>query len=176
MARSLDDLDAPFRMSVEQVLAGCHARGVEMRPFYTLRTPAEQARMWRQSRATEEIEAAVARLSAGRAPYLADVLDGVGPQHGPHVTNALPGYSWHQWGLAVDCFWVVAGSAQWSPTFEVDDQNGYQVYAEEARRLGLRAGADWSDWVHAQLPQDSSPARRYSMAAIDRAMKDRFDG
>ena len=43
---------------------------------------------------------------AQKANFLASVLDGVGPQHGPHVTNALPGLSWHQWGEAVDCFWT----------------------------------------------------------------------
>ena len=47
------------------------------------------------------------------APWLANVLAEVGPQHGAHVTNALPGKSAHQYRLAVDCFWLLNGEAEW---------------------------------------------------------------
>lgn len=74
-----------------------------LRPFsLPNRTPSlsadAQAKLWRQSRAIQEITAAIKKLASAKANFLASVLDGVGPQHGPHVTNALPGPSWLRWG------------------------------------------------------------------------------
>jgi len=68
------------------------------------------------------------------APWLADVLAAVGPQHGDHVTNALPGKSAHQYRLAVDCFWLRNGEAEWQ------DMTGYRIYATQAQSFGLTPG------------------------------------
>lgn len=126
MAVSLDGLQPEFRQNVLNLIANLAAKGIEMRPCAALRKPDEQAILWRQSRAKEEIEAAIAKLRSQGGDFLADTLQNVGPQHGEHVTNALPGFSWHQWGEAVDCFWVVNGTAEWSTTRTVDGVNGYK--------------------------------------------------
>ncbi|MCP4565247.1 MAG: M15 family metallopeptidase [Bosea sp.] len=178
MAISLDSLDEAFRVKVEALLESCLKDGVVMRPYFGLRKPEEQARLWRQSRAIEEIQAAEQRLRQSGAPFLADVLVSVGPQHGPHVTNALPGLSWHQWGEAVDCFWALNGQAEWSPTKIVDGINGYRFYANRAKNMGLEAGGLWpsfKDWPHVQLRAAGSPVSAgMSMAEIDTQMKQRF--
>jgi hypothetical protein len=148
-----------------------------MRPFFTLRTAEEQARLWRQSRTGQQIEAKIRELEDGGAPYLARVIRDVGPQNGPKVTNALPGLSWHQWGEAMDCFWVVDGAAEWSARRKLDGLNGYAVYADEAEALGLTAGGHWrsfKDWPHVQLSPEANPTRRYSLAEIDAEMMRRF--
>ena len=64
----------------------------------------------------------------------------VGPQKGDPVTNAIPGLSWHQWGEAVDCFWVVNNKAVWDLETVVNGLNRFMVYANEAKKLGLDAG------------------------------------
>ena len=114
MAADLSALVAQFHEQVDQLLNSCRARGIEMRPYSTLRTPFDQARLWRQSRSIEEIRDKIADLRASGASFLAHCLESVGPQHGEPVTNAIPGFSWHQWGEAVDCFWLVNGKAEWS--------------------------------------------------------------
>ena len=121
---------------VVALLDRCEARGTPMRRTSTLRSPFDQATLWRQSRSKEEIEAKIAELKSQSAPFLADCIARVGPQHGDPVTNAIPGLSWHQWGEAVDCFWLVDGEAEWSPRKEINGLNGYQVYARRHRRRG----------------------------------------
>lgn len=148
-----------------------------MRPYTTLRTPLEQAKLWRQSRSTEQIQAEILRLKTAGAPYLAKCIEKAGPQSGSPVTNALPGLSWHQWGEAVDCFWVVNGVAEWSAVKKIGGVNGYQVYAAQAKLLGLTAGGFFTslkDWPHVQLDAAGSPLGRLSLVQIDAEMKLRF--
>ena len=98
-------LQPKLQEQVRELLDACIARGVEMRPYCTVRDPLDQAKLWRQSRTTTTIATQIKKLRDEKAYYLADCLTNVGPQDGRHVTNAIPGLSWHQWGLAVDCFW-----------------------------------------------------------------------
>ncbi|MEO0981692.1 MAG: M15 family metallopeptidase [Pseudomonadota bacterium] len=177
MSRDLRDLSAPFAAKVDALLTACRVQGVHMRPFYTLRAPAAQARLWRQSRSRAQVHAAIAGLREAGAPFLAHVLERVGPQTGRWATNALPGLSWHQWGEAVDCFWLVDGRAEWSTRKQVDGRNGYRVYADAAEAAGLAAGGRWRarDWPHVQMRADSSPLRTgMTLADVDAEMRARF--
>jgi peptidoglycan L-alanyl-D-glutamate endopeptidase CwlK len=176
-SRDLQDLIPEFRQKLEKLLKNCLKRGVEMRPYQTLRDPFEQAKYWRQSRSRERITAKIQELKNSGAEFLAYCLESVGPQSGDPVTNALPGLSWHQWGEAVDCFWLVDGNDEWSPNKKVNGVNGYRVYAEEAQKLGLTAGGLWTsikDWPHVQLQSFSNPLGLYSLPEIDQIMKERF--
>jgi len=178
MAVDLAALKPEFRSRVRTLLEACGARDVEMRPYGAIRSPFQQARLWRQSRAREEILAQIKAFREAGAPFLAHCLASVGPQYGKHVTNALPGFSWHQWAEAVDCFWVVDGKAEWSTTRAVGGVNGYRVYAEEAERLDLTAGGLWTsfrDWPHVQARPDAHPGAAYSLSRIDAEMKRRFE-
>jgi hypothetical protein len=177
MAANLDLLVAEFKAKVQQLIARCEGRGVTMRPYDGLRDPFSQARLWRQSRSIEEIKAKIAALESESAPFLADCLRRVGPQNGDPVTNTAPGISWHQWGEALDCFWLVDGAAEWSLRRMVDGQNGYHVYADEAEKLGLTPGGHWprfKDWPHVQLRDADNAESVMSFAQIDAAMKARF--
>jgi hypothetical protein len=178
MAADLTHLMPEFHPKVDQLLARCLAQGFAMRPYMALRTPLEQARLWRQSRSREEIDAKVAEFKAKGAPFLAQTLIDAGPQHGDPVTNAEPGLSWHQWGEAVDCFWVVNGQAEWSTKRLVNGRNGYAVYADAARALGLTAGGFFTslkDWPHVQLRTAGSPlGAGMSLAQVDAFMKQHF--
>lgn len=177
MPNTIGDLDPTFGETVRRVLDACAAKGVTMRLNETVRSPLSQARIWRQSRAKEEIDARIQAFRAGGAPFLADCIERVGPQHGDHVTNAAPGLSWHQWGEALDCFWVVDGKAEWSTTRKVNGVNGFRVYAETAKGLGLDAGgfrAKLKDWPHIQLRAAANPLALMSLSDIDREMRSRF--
>jgi hypothetical protein len=177
MAADLGALLPAFRIRVEDLVSACRLRGIEMRPYMGVRDPMEQARLWRQSRAREEIELKITELRQSGASYLARCLELAGDQNGPHVTNSIPGLSWHQWGEAVDSFWVVDGRAEWSTTKKVDGLNGYQVYAEEASKLGIDAGGLWTrfkDWPHVQLRPCPSPLGAMNLIEIDAEMSRRF--
>jgi hypothetical protein len=179
MSRELSDLVPEFRPVVENLLATCQQDGYVMRPFFTQRTPSEQGKLWRQSRSTAQVRARLADLRGQGADFLAECIESVGPQNGPHVTNAIPGFSWHQWGEAVDCFWLLDGQAEWSTRRQVNGVNGYVNYATQARTLGLTAGGFWSsfqDWPHVQLREASNPGKAFSLQQIDRAMRERFGG
>jgi hypothetical protein len=177
MAADLSKLTPEFHKKINVLLNLCQAKGFEMRPYTALRTPEEQAKLWRQSRRIDEINKKIAQLIAGGAPYLAGVLKDVGPQNGKPVTNAIPGLSWHQWGEAVDCFWLVNGDAEWSATKKINGINGYQSFAAEAESIGLTAGGLWpnfKDWPHIQLSQENSPTTVMTLPEIDKEMKKRF--
>lgn len=177
MATDLDLLMPAFKPQVVTLLARCKARGYEMRPYFSIRTPFDQARLWRQSRSKEEIDKKISEFQTAGASFLVKCLVSVGPQHGDFVTNAAPGFSWHQWGEAVDCFWLVDSKAEWSSKKLINGSNGYRVYVEEAARLSLTAGGNWNslkDWPHVQFQKANSPETVMSVTEIDKIMKTRF--
>ncbi len=137
MSHDLNTLVPEFTSKVEELLNLCDQSGYIMRQFFTLRTPFEQGMLWRQSRSTQEVQQKISELQNSGADFLAHCIDTVGPQNGRHVTNAIPGLSWHHWGEAVDCFCLLDGKAEWSTRKKVDGVNGYVNYAEKARSLEL---------------------------------------
>ena len=159
----------------------CRTVGIETRPSCTIRAPQDQARRWRQSRPFSEIERRVNALRQSGADFLADVILSVGPQNGRHVTNAIPGLSWHQWREAFDCFWLVDADAEWSTRRKIvigdgREINGYKLYGEEARNLELTSGGFWSrlkDWPHVQK-RPRRVLNYYSLADVEEEMKRRF--
>lgn len=177
MAADLSTLIPEFRTRLNQLILSCASQGTEMRCYVTLRDPFEQARLWRQSRSIEEIGEKVQSLRTARANFLAHCIDSVGPQNGDPVTNAIPGLSWHQWGEAADCFWVVDGQAEWSTTKLVNGSNGYRVYATTAAQFQLTAGGSWprfKDWPHVQRRSAGSPLSELSLQQVDKEMELRF--
>ena len=177
MSRDLNDLVPELKSKVESLLLMTEDAGYTMRPFFSLRTPFDQAKLMRQSRSIEEINYQLSKFKNAGADFLAHCLESVGPQNGNHVTNAPPGYSWHQWGEGLDCFWLVDGKAVWSTRKKINGNNGYRIYADLAVSLGLTAGGFWSsfkDWPHVQLRKESGPKVVFSMTQIDKEMSNLF--
>jgi hypothetical protein len=153
-----------------------------VRPYFTTRHPVEQARLWRQSRTTHQIDVKIAELRAMGADYLSQCLVDAGPQHGPRVTGAIPGLSWHQWGEAVDCFWErVPNEAEWSARKSAlgGGENGYWIYAQTAVVMGLTAGGMWhslKDWPHVQQRKAGVlSAFGGDWQRVDRKMRQRWE-
>ena len=166
---TLDALTPEFRERVERLLERTAALGYRMVPYCTIRTPFEQARLWRQSRSTAQIATMTQRLRQQGAPRIAACIESVGPQHGKPVTNAVPGYSWHQYGEAVDCFLLDRdGHADWDASAA-----GYASYAAIAGELGLRAGRDWNDSPHVQF-RHHEPPHQHSPAQLETMLAERY--
>ena len=164
---TLSGLTPDFRAHVETLLARLAAKGVTMRPYSTLRTPFEQAKLWRQGRTSEQIAVMCGRLRTQGAPRIAACIEAVGPQHGKQVTNAVPGFSWHNLGEAVDCFRVDRdGKADWDPA-------AYREYAAMAREMNLKPGADFKDFPHVQF-RHHEPHAEWSPERIEIELCERF--
>jgi hypothetical protein len=177
MSNSLSDLVPEFAPQAKELLQRCDDLHIVMRITETLRTPFIQAKLWRQSRTKAVVQARIQKLRVDGAPFLASCLERVGPQSGDPVTNALPGLSWHQWGEAMDCVWIANGKETFSLKLKVGGLNGFHVYAEQAEKMGLTAGAFFQsikDFPHVQLRGDASPLSHHTLHEIDAVMKARF--
>lgn len=177
MSRNLNDLTPEFKAKVEELLSVCDASGYQMKPYFTLRTPFEQAKLWRQSRTRNEVDHMLKRLDKHKADFLIHCIESVGSQQGRPVTRVIPGFSWHQWGEAIDCFWQVNGRAEWSNRKKINQQNGYRNYADMAKSLGLTSGGFWrtfKDWPHVQMQTTTNPGLVFSVEDINQEMIRRF--
>lgn len=170
-------LDPDFKRDVLDLVSTLKlSHGIKMVPYYWVRDPFEQGKLWRQSRSGSEVRAKIAYLKNKGCDFLAHCIESVGPQNGPSVTNAIPGLSWHNYGQAVDCYWSKNGKAVWSHT-EDGDRNGYRIYARVAEEKGLvslgqRYG--W-DWVHVQKSEYSSPLKILTLNQIDQKMRELYE-
>ena len=142
-SRLIQDLTPEMYKKALAVIEMCGLKGVELLIYCTLRTLHEQARLYRQSRSTGVIDYKAAKLRARGFGYLADILMGVGPCRGPHVTDAGPGESWHAYGEAFDGVPMVNGKPAWSYEGSPREWNIYGQCAEEA---GLNWAGRWPDF------------------------------
>lgn len=171
----IDLVDKAFAVLLSQLLKNCRDQNVVMIPYEKLRTPQIQAQFWIQGRTLKDTQTEIKNLKEEGAFFLASCLENAEMKEGKIVTNALPGFSWHQWGEAVDCYWLRDGSTDWDlNTKDENGQNGYEIYAGEARKLGLESGFYWKgliDAVHVQLQPFSSPREIYSIFEINEVMR-----
>jgi peptidoglycan LD-endopeptidase CwlK len=170
MADVISTLDTKFQPLVRHLIEVCRASGVEIKPYYGIRTPLQQARLWRQSRSRAEINSVIQNFKNNHCDYLADVMELAGPQNGRWATNALPGYGWHNYGLAVDFFAIRDGEF-----VQRGDDPMYLTLSIEANKLGLTTGYSWKnqDSGHVQMYPDE-PHQRYNMRQINDEMLKRF--
>src|SRR4030088_3519409 len=117
MARSLGDLRAEVRPMVDAFLADCVAEKIDVIVTSTLRSPMEQEALYAQG-----------RTSPGRI-----------------VTNAKPGQSAHNYGLAIDVVPIVNGKPDWS---------GADPVWETIGKLGQAAGLTWLGAHGSTFPED----------------------
>lgn len=137
-------------------------RNLEILIHCTLRTEREQAILFRQGRALWQIKARANDLATlyGRVD-LADTLMGVGPQKGDiKRTNAAPGQSMHQYGLAFDACPVWHGKLIYDgPDDHIPDAieaELWALYGECVKEAGLDWAGEWKggmrEMPHAQYP------------------------
>jgi peptidoglycan LD-endopeptidase CwlK len=130
-SRSLDDLKPDVRPLVDAFLASVAAAGIDMIVTCTLRSNDEQAALYAQGRTT--------------------------PGH--IVTDAPPGESAHNWGLAIDIVPMVNGKPDW---------NGGDPVWKQIGALGQAAGLEWAGEPGFPFPEEPHfqlPDWRAHMAA-----------
>lgn len=176
----LDRLRGRFKTQVYTAWDLCWRDGVELQPFFGIRDPWTQARMWRRSRSSTRVDSQLAKMRDGEnglyLPWLADVLEEVGPQpdgvyetETTWATNAVPGLSWHQWGQACDFFLRNPdGSANWDSS-----EWGYRWMARTMILHGLCSGFFWKSPDPAHVQRDSRRVLDIkAVSEIDLQMRD----
>lgn len=141
-SRNIDDLKYPVRVKCRQFVELCKQEGIEVLIYCTARSPEEQSILYRQSRTLNKIKEKAKELSDvyGRSD-LAKILLGVGPQNGPHVTNAGPGQSLHNYGLAFDGCPIIHGKPVWDI-----ESNLWEIYGGVADQVGLTWAGNWKSF------------------------------
>lgn len=167
-----DNLTPEFFHALVQMIGKCQEHGVNVVPYEGIRTPHEQAKLWRRGRSLAFIEQKIKWLADNGMEYLSAILEDVGPQEGRLVTHALPGFSWHQWGEACDLY---VADDEGNPIWD-GGNDGYFILAECAEEEGLTSGHRWAmrDSVHVQFRAESVRAV-YKPEEIDQHMRLRFN-
>ena len=166
MARSLDDLIPIVKEKALKMMELVEPLGFNILIYCTLRTLEEQAVLYRQSRSTKVIQDKIAKFKDRGFGYLANVIEKAGPCDGPHVTNAAPGESWHNYAVAWDAVPIVGGKPVWN--FE-DNKEAWLLYGECVRKVGMDWAGDWinfKEMPHAQLYPGSNPLKQYTSDKI----------
>jgi len=171
MAADFTLLQFDFRLRVFEAIRICLNFETEVLCYCTIRTPEEQAILFRKSRTRKEIKQRIQSMTDKGFPFFAETLSKVGPQSGvlgKHLTNAAPGESWHQYGLACDCVPVVAGKALWN-----DDAIEWTIYGGAAEYTDLTWAGNWSlksrEYPHIQRYRINNPLSFYQSEELARA-------
>lgn len=172
-SRAISDLVPEMRSLANQVVELCAESGVNLLIYTTLRTLEEQAKLYRRSRSTSQIQWKINQLNNKGFDFLAEVLDGVGPQpSGSQVTKAGPGESWHNYGRAFDAVPLVNGQAAWSVSRFKDL---WQIYGNSAESVGLEWGGNWTsfkDYPHSQFASGANPVRSHDPQTVKRLLQE----
>ncbi|MHA6529142.1 M15 family metallopeptidase [Paenibacillus sp. BAC0078] len=129
-AKHLDGLQPVVRVATVALIERCYARGVNIVITQGLRTIAEQDALYAQGRT----------------------------KPGAKVTNAKGGYSYHNFGLAIDFALLLpdGSSVSWDMKRDGDGDNvaDWIEVVQEAKALGFGWGGDWSsfkDYPHLDM-------------------------
>lgn len=150
----------------EKLIRTLRDQNVIVVPYMGYRTVDHQNTLFAQSRDPDTIQAEADRLRANKCKFLADrLLKAKNTPFGKRVTNVTGGFSWHNWGEAVDFYVATAGGL---PIWNGEDQQ-YKTFGHAAKELGLTWGGDFKslpDWGHVQL-RPEEVLKAFSYVEID---------
>ena len=138
MSNRLDELDSDVRMKAEGMMAACAREGILLRVTQTYRTYPEQAALYAKGRTApgEPCRHGDKHYPVGQCPTGAHPL-------GAGVTNAPPGYSFHNFRRAFD---IAEGD---STPYDLglpgprDDDPLWEKIGDLGEALGLEWGGRW---------------------------------
>lgn len=165
-SRKIEDLVPVMRNKAREVIRICKEKGVGILIYCTLRDLEEQAKLYRQSRSFSEIQEKEKQLRQRGFDFLADILLSVGPCSGPHVTNAGPGESFHNYAEAFDGVPLVNGKAAWSYK---DNKEAWDIYGAACESVGLTwlgNSTGFNEKPHAQFRSGGNPLKMFAPEEI----------
>ena len=153
----LEELALEVRPIFQAFLDDCKDHGLPMLVHSGLRSLEDQARLYRRSRSPLQIGHKVDELREAGFGFLADKLESVGPQPtGPWATNAAPGESWHNYGMAIDAVLLVDGKPDWNTHFMPKWHQVGLIAVEHS----LEWAGNWKksqEFVHFQAGRGNNP-------------------
>lgn len=171
-SRKLEDLVPEAKQKAELIQQAClEAGGFDLLIYCTLRPLEEQARLYRQSRSRQTIDAKMQKLRSLGLSVIADIIENVGPCYGKHVTNAGPGESWHNYGQAFDAVPLIGGKPAWN---YMEAKVYWDAYGEAVRQAKMIWAGDWinfREYPHAQLKRGGNPLREIEPEEVIAALK-----
>lgn len=171
MSDYLNGLTPEFRSSLDKLITLCSNSGLVVRISSGLRTPLEQAMIWRRGREISIIVDKVGWLKSQGCYYLASCIQTAGPQSGEWATNAIPGESFHNYGEAAD---FLAYDHQGKPINDGNDPT-YVQFQKLITLSGLNNyGTHWTkDAGHVQL-RPGSPVDIMNIQEMDKVLSERY--
>lgn len=163
---NLSVLTPDVQEKAHQVIDICAEQNIEVIIFSSLRTIKEQAIFYRQSRTIEEILKKVKDLYNRDYAFLSYILEEVGPQKGPLVTNAAPGETWHNFGEAWDAHLKIDDKAILDYK---KDKKIWNIYGNAIREVGMQWGGDQAeikDYSHAHLRKEANPLKVWTLKEL----------
>lgn len=168
-SKDINDLIKEVKEKAIFVKEYCKNEGIDLLIYCTYRSFKEQAKLYRQSRPLRVIENKAKRYREQGLDFLADILLSVGPCFGPHVTNAGPGSSWHNYGMAWDAVPLINGKPLWRARNKNEVLfDEWRIYSEAVKKSGMYWSGDWirfKEYPHAQL-YNSTPTRMFDKEKI----------
>lgn len=154
-SRNIEDLQPQIQERVRRFEQRCTEEGLEILIYCTLRTSEDQAKLYWQGRNLDQVTKKADELrNEYQRPDLADLLLQVGVQPGKKVTNAGPGQSMHNYGLAIDGVPMRNGKAVWG-TNHPDDLAMWELYGRLGQEVGFEWAGTWTtfrEFPHLQEP------------------------
>jgi len=141
-SRRIEDLVPAVQEKAREHVLRCADAQIELLIYCTLRDVLEQARLFRQGRTPEQVQAKIDQLRNQGFAQLAKVLAEAKGGQGAKVTFAGPGESFHQYAMAYDCVPLVRGKPVWGTGGE-----GAALW-QKVGALGKASGLEWAgEWT-----------------------------
>lgn len=155
-------LNPEFVPLLQQLISNMEGKGHTVNAYYGFRSLDSQAKIYRRSRSTVQINMLLDELKKNGATYAASVMESVGPQPTGSWGTDTYLYSQHLIGEACDMF------------IDGDMKGGdvYNTLASEAIKLGLTPGRNFThqDSGHIQY-RAIELSKTYTMAQMDSILK-----
>lgn len=168
-SRRIEDLYPDVAELARRHQLACLERGVDLLIYCTLRDEHEQATLYAQGRTAEQLRKQRDRYAQRGLTTPAALLASVKPRPTLRkLTNAGPGESFHQYGLAYDCVPIVEGKPVWSTTGTAEAL--WKKVAAAGESVGLEWAGRWKSFR--ELPHFQATGGR----SIDTLLQQRFAG
>jgi peptidoglycan L-alanyl-D-glutamate endopeptidase CwlK len=168
-SRRIEDLELGVAELARKHQLACLERGVELLIYCTLRDEREQAELYAQGRTAEQLRTRRNRLARQGLQVPAALLASIKPRPTARkLTNAGPGESFHQYGLAYDCVPLVQGKPVWSPTGAGEPL--WKKVAAAGESIGLEWAGRWTTFR--EMPHFQATGGR----SIEDLLQERFAG
>lgn len=160
-SRSLNDLFSEMERKIRLFEKDYEDNVGSLLIYCTERSLHEQAELYRQSRSWYAIKTKMRKFKLRGYGVLADIIEEVGPQYGPHVTNAAPGESWHAYGEAIDCVPMRGGKCLWDVASNRYYWNQVGFYAEKQDLHWAGRWTRFREYPHIQYRVGSNPLKMF---------------